>query len=123
MLRTFFQAAPARPRKRLEEIRATDHKKFVDPWKARVGHQLARARELAGLSQKELAGKFGHSDSAQLSRWESGQETPQLAAYFGVKDDTGHAFMQQPVVIALAALAEGGVEVHTTISIRKAVNA
>lgn len=90
-----------------------EFKKVANPWVERVGHALARAREIAGLSQKELAAKFGHSDQAQLSRWEHGKETQQLAAYFNVPE------MQQPVVIALAALAEGGVEVHTTISIKR----
>lgn len=94
---------------------AKAHLKELEAWRERVGKQLVRARQLAGLTQSELAAKFEHSDSAQLSRWESGKENPQMAAYFSIPE------MQQPVVIALAALAEGGVEVHTTISIRKAV--
>jgi DNA-binding transcriptional regulator YiaG len=117
MLTTFFQSALSRHRQRLESVSTVQAKARLkgieNPWKARVGAQLARARELAGLSQKELAAKFGHSDSAQLSRWEKGTETPQLAAYFSVPE------LQQPVVIALATLAEGGVEIHTTIAIRR----
>lgn len=117
MFKTFFQSGLGRHRQRLENVNTTtakaDLKKLENPWRARVGKALARAREIAGLSQKELAAKFGHADQAQLSRWENGTETPQLAAYFAIPE------MQQPVVIALAALAEGGVEVHTTISIRR----
>jgi len=46
-----------------------------------IGAYLKSARETQGLTQLEVSKKLGHSESAQLSRIESGKEKLPLKAY------------------------------------------
>jgi transcriptional regulator with XRE-family HTH domain len=84
----------------------------VDP-KRRVGQAVERAFKLANLSQKEVAAKLGHNDSAQVNRWIAGTERPQFDALFAIES------LRAPIVIALAEMAGEGVEVTTHISVRR----
>jgi len=83
-----------------------------ETWKTEVGGAIERTRLLAGLSLKEFADRIGR-DERQIARWISGTERPQLDALFAVDA------LRQPLVIALAELAGTGVEVETTVRIRR----
>lgn len=85
--------------------------KNLDDWRARIGAAVARAFQFAGLSQKEAAAAVGH-DQAQVARWISGAERPQMDALFAVEALRG------PLVIAFAGLSED-IEITTTIAIRR----
>lgn len=116
VMATILPSSPApRHLDRLENLRPSPAKadlNNLDPgWRARVGAAIARAFQLAGLSQKEAAAAVGH-DQAQVARWLSGQERPQFDALFAVEA------LRAPLVIALAALAED-IDVTTTITIRR----
>lgn len=88
-----------------------DLKDLENPWRLSVGRAVARAIQLAGLSQKEAAALVGR-DQAQLQRWTTGAERPQLDALFAVD------VLREPLVIALAALSED-IEITTQIAIRR----
>lgn len=45
-----------------------------------VSENLRRFQELAGLSNNELAGRLGHRDDRQITRWRSGEVTPSWSA-------------------------------------------
>lgn len=81
-------------------------------WRARIGRAVDRAMRLAGWSLKELSGHVKR-DERQVARWIDGQERPQFDVLFAV------AVLQQPLVIALAELAEIGVEIDTVIRLRR----
>lgn len=87
--------------------------KIENGWKAQMGKAVQRALSLAGLSQKEGWALLGHNDGAQLNRWIHGQERPQFDALFAVES------LRQPLVVALAELAGAGVEINTSIVIRR----
>lgn len=53
------------------------------------GRVCVRAREILGLSQKELAFRLGHADHTRISKWEAGVENPQMAALFAVEGYRG----------------------------------
>lgn len=99
------------PEVRPEMLKADLRKAETGDFRAQIGSVLVRARSLAGWSLKELAGKVDR-DPRQVARWESGEERAQLDVLFSVQE------LQQPLVIALAELA-GGVEVETTVRIRR----
>lgn len=84
-------------------------------WNVAVGRAIQRAVSLAGLSNKEAAGKVG-VDDAEFGKWLNGSDTrhPHLDRLFAVDE------LRQPLVIALAELAEG-VEVVTEIRVRRQV--
>lgn len=75
-----------------------------------IGKAVSRCFALAGVSQKEAAALVGR-DPAQVARWISGAERPQMDALFAVEA------LRQPLVVALAELA--GADVTTHIAIRR----
>lgn len=82
------------------------------PWRARVGGAVERCFSLAGLTLKEAADLIGR-DRAQVGKWIAGTERPQIDAIFAVES------LRCPLVIALSELAGAGVEVETTIRVKK----
>lgn len=99
---------------RLETVRPRMAKalnKIETPWRESVGQAIQRCFSLAGLTQKEAAALL-ERDQAQVARWISGDERPQVDAIFAVEALRG------PLVIALAELA-GCVDVETTITVRR----
>src|SRR3990167_7849933 len=82
-------------------------------FRAVIGRAIQRAVSIAGLSQKEAAGKIGR-EPAQVARWIAGTERPQLDALFSVEELRG------PLVISLAeAIEDSGVVVTTHVAIRQ----
>lgn len=77
------------------------------------GRAIARCFALAGLSQKEVAGLIDR-DHAQIARWVSGAERPQIDTLFAV------AQFRRPLIIALAELAGTDVDIATVITVRSA---
>lgn len=82
-------------------------------WREQVGLAIEKALKLAGKTQKEAWVLLGHNDGAQLNRWIKGTERPQFDALFSVEE------LRQPLVVALAGLAGAGVEIATSITIRR----
>jgi len=104
------ESSAVTPRERLERVRpamAKVLKKVEKSWRQRVGLAIDRAISLAGLTQKEVWVRLGHSTGAQLNRWIAGTERPQFDALFALDD------LQKPLVISLATLA--GLPVRTSI--------
>ena len=85
--------------------------KKTESWQD-AGAAIRRALDLAGLSLKEAAA-LCEKDVAQVARWMTGDEPPQLEAVFACP------VLRQPLVIALAERAGAGVSVETTIQIRR----
>ena len=71
-----------------------------------LGQAIERAIVLAKLSKQDVAFRMGYSDQSALSRWIAGApgETPQFAKLFAIDE------LRQPLVVALAELAECQVE-------------
>lgn len=90
-----------------------DLKNLETRWREQIGHAVQRTLSLAGLSQKEASALLGHKDQSQVSRWLAGTERPQFDALFAVET------LRQPLVIALAELVGAGVEVETTVRIKR----
>lgn len=113
---TLASAPPAGHLDRFEPVRfnrrRTDLKNVEDAahWRPLIGRALARAIQIAGLSQKEAAALIGR-DQAQVARWIAGSERPQLDAIFAVSQ------LREPLVIALANLT--ACEVAVEIRIRR----
>jgi transcriptional regulator with XRE-family HTH domain len=84
----------------------------MDDWRLHVGGAIERMRMLSGLSLKEFAAVLGR-DERQIARWITGAERPQLDVLFAADD------LRQSLVIALAELAGAGIEVETTVRIRR----
>lgn len=76
------------------------------------GRAVRRAWELSGLSLKEFADTVGR-DERQVKRWMTADERPQIETIFAAKA------LQAPLVIAMAEQAGHGVELETTIRIRR----
>jgi hypothetical protein len=117
MPHSVLEQATRAPLSRLETVvrhsAKADLKNLEIEWKQAVGRALVRAFAMAGLSQKEVAAFTGR-DPGQVARWCAGTESAPLAALFAVE------VLRQPMVIALAGLAEGnGVEVTTQIIVRR----
>lgn len=94
----------------LETVRPKQAKavlKNCETWSARIGAAIQRAIALVGWSNKEAAAKVGR-DPAQLARWISGTERPQMDALMAVDE------LRWPLVQCLAALDDQN-EVETTI--------
>lgn len=81
-------------------------------WRAQIGQAVQRCFALAGVTQKEAAALL-ERDAAQIARWISAVERAQIDAIFAVER------LRQPLVQAFAELAGDGVEVETTIRIRR----
>ncbi len=92
--------------------KADIRKAETEQWKAHIGGAIQRAMSLAGWSLKEFADRVGR-DERQVARWISGAERPQLDTLFAVDG------LRQPLIVALAELAGQGVEVETTVRIRR----
>jgi hypothetical protein len=96
-----------------------DLQKVETQWPEMVGLAIQRCFSLAGVTQKQAAaalekatnGRVG--DAAQVGRWLSGKERPQLDALFAVEE------FRQPLVIAFAELAGQAVEVETVVRVRR----
>jgi transcriptional regulator with XRE-family HTH domain len=56
---------------------------------AEFGRVIVRAREILGITQKELAFRLGHADHTRVSKWEAGIENPQMAALYGIEGYRG----------------------------------
>lgn len=68
--------------------------------------------ELRGWSLKELAAEAVR-DERQIARWITGDERPQFDTLFAIES------FRQPLVLALCELAGAGVEIETTVRIRR----
>lgn len=116
MANTVAAAVPPNHLQRLENIRATEakgHLKNVETWKRQVGQAVDFAISQANRTQKEVWAALGHNDGSQLNRWIAGTENPQLGQLFAIE------WLRQPLVIALAGLAGGGVTVETVIRVQR----
>jgi hypothetical protein len=78
-----------------------------------VGLAIARAQQLRGWSLKEFS-EAAQRGERQLARWMDGTEHAQLDTLFAIES------FRQPLIVALAERAGFGVDVHTTITIRRA---
>lgn len=94
----------AKADRRKAEIEAPD-------WRPMIGAAIEQAQLACKWSLKELADKV-QRDERQVSRWIAGTERPQMDALFAVEA------LRQPLVVALAALADG-VEIVTQITVRR----
>lgn len=117
MRATVPQASAARHRLLPEmsggPLKADLRKAETADWRGHVGGAIERMRLLCGLSLKELADRVGR-DERQIARWIAGTERPQMDALFAVEA------LRQPIVVALAELAEGdGIEIVTEIRVRR----
>ena len=79
-----------------------DLKSLEADFKAQIGRAIQRAFSLAGLTQKEAAGKVNR-DAAQIARWIAGTERPQMDALFAVEE------LRWPLIQCLATLAQAEV--------------
>ena len=87
-------------------------KNLERPWREEIGRAIQRCFSLAGLTQDQAAREMNR-DPGQIGRWVSGAERPLLDAMFAVKRLRG------PLIIALAELGGGHVEVRTQIILRR----
>lgn len=90
-----------------------DLKKFEDEKRREFGQILARCVELAGLTNKEAAVRFG-IDQGQFSRWLSGMENPQVWRFHSDE-------LLGPALIAAQAEVTEGATVETIIKLRRKV--
>lgn len=77
-----------------------------------TGRAIERARQLRGWSLKEFAGAAQRGER-QIARWMDGTEHPQLDTLFAIVS------FRQPLIVALAEIAGLGVNVRTTITMRR----
>lgn len=89
-----------------------DLKKNEMPWREQIGRAIERCFSLAGLSQKEASALLDR-DPAQVARWVSAAERPQLDALLSIDQ------FRQPLIQALSECA--GAEVEVTVRLRRAV--
>jgi hypothetical protein len=90
-----------------------DLKKVEASWREQIGQAIDYAISMSNRTQKEVWAALGHHDAAQLSRWIAGTERPQFDGLFAIE------WLRQPLVIALAGLVGSGVEVQTTITLKR----
>lgn len=90
-----------------------DLNKVAEAGRRRFGHVLARAVELAGLTDKEAADQLG-ADRAQFSRWLSGMENAQTWRFHE------HELLGPALIAAQAEVTEGAT-VRTIIELRRKV--
>jgi hypothetical protein len=96
----------ARPRMAKASLRKPDI------WRAQIGRALRRALALQGWSLKEFAAAVDR-DPRQCARWITGVERAQLDVLFAVD------VFRLSLVQALAEVAGAGVEIETTIRLRR----
>lgn len=110
-------AEPAGCHRRLPDtrprmVKAHLRKAETSEWRARMGTVIARVMHLRGWTLKEFAAAV-ERDERQCGRWMNGLERPQFDAVMAVES------LQQLVVLALAEIAGSGVELETTVRIRR----
>jgi len=88
-----------------------DLKKLESHWRSQIGQAIDYAIAMANRTQKEVWVALGHEDGAMLGRWLTGAERPHLDKLFAID------WLRQPLVIALAGLAEA--ELTTQITFRR----
>ena len=114
---TIANSAVDRLRQRLENVRPepakADLKKLEEQWKQQIGAAIDYAISQANRTQKEVWVALGHNDPSQLNRWIAGTERPHFDKLFAIE------WLRQPLVIALAGLGGCGVEVQTTITLKR----
>lgn len=81
-------------------------------WMVKIGGAIQDAVRAARWSNKEAAGK-AHVDDAEFGKWVSGARRPHLDRLLAVPE------LRAPLIIALALLDGEGVEVTTTITLRR----
>jgi|ERR1051326_3975274 hypothetical protein len=117
MRATVTAAAPAvisadrrsRPRLAKADLRKAEKGDWIA-----LGQAVERTRTLCRLSLKEFADALGR-DERQVARWIAGTEQAQVAVIFSV------ARFQSPFVIALAERAGEGIEIETTVRMKRSV--
>ena len=57
---------------------ATDAATLETATRQATGENIRRLREAAGLTQRQLAERCGEFDSQMVSRWERGEQMPEL---------------------------------------------
>jgi hypothetical protein len=90
---------------------AKAHLRKAENWQAN-GLAIARTRELSGLSLKLFAAAVKR-DERQVARWVIAAERPQLETVFAAPA------LRALLVIALAEQAGLGVDVQTTITVKR----
>ena len=104
-------------RERLETLRPTPAKAHTksetSDWRGAIAFAVQRCFDLSGVSQKEAAALL-ERDHSQVARWMNGDERPLLDALFAVD------LFRKNLIIALAELANVGLEIETVIRIRRA---
>jgi transcriptional regulator with XRE-family HTH domain len=58
-------------------------------YRRRVGQNIARMREMLGISQRELAGRMS-VDRRQIVRWEAGEWAPSAKSFERLEQATGY---------------------------------
>lgn len=113
MANSLAERPDARHRERLETVRPRMAKALNNvEMRAQIGRAIQRCFALAGLSQKEAAALM-ERDTAQVARWISGDERPQVDVLFSVPQ------LREAFVLALAEIAGEGIEVQTVVTIRR----
>lgn len=79
-----------------------------------LGAAIERTMHLAGLNLDQFASLVGR-DARQVRRWMDGSERPQFDRLFAIPA------LRQPLVIALAEMAEQDVVIDTVITVRRRV--
>lgn len=77
-----------------------------------AGRAIQRAQQLRGWSLKEFSDAAKRNER-QLARWMDGTEHPQLDTLFQIQS------FRIPLVQALAEIAGAGIEIETTIRLRR----
>lgn len=118
-MNTVHTALPEKANTRLKaDLRKAKIRTDVDLRKAeideaalvRIGSAIDRMRQLAGLTLDQLAREIDRNPR-QVYKWIKGKERPHFDAIFRKKH------LQQPFVIALAELADAGVQIDTVIRV------
>jgi hypothetical protein len=105
---------PARVRYSRQRRESPAHGESRSPQTGERGRPRDRARAATrGWSLKEFA-EAAQRGERQLARWMDGTEHAQLDTLFAIES------FRQPLIVALAERAGFGVDVHTTITIRRA---
>lgn len=99
------------PRKAVAAGLRHDCKPLAVEWKRRMGIAIERALVLANLTKQEASFQMGYPDQSALSRWIAGTEPTQW-----------HKLMAIDALrpwIAVAIAEQSGVEVQTTVIVRR----
>lgn len=105
------ELSDVRPRMAKADVRKADESGDV-AWRERVAKAIERTRTLSGLNLNEFADAV-ERDARQVSRWLKGEERPHLDAILA------NGKLRQALVVALAEMAGDGIEIETTVRIRR----